>query len=241
MKIRRLNEIDLARFCAITDDDSLRQELRRYNLGGGAWSYDPVRRSIADILNAQIPLFTPIAEPSAEQLQSQITRACNRGAVQAEANWLVGKTLLDYRTKYGWRTVKFLMGSMPLGFGESASYWSDVVIDDGGSLIIAYFDQRREGGIQNAQQRRIVHSMQNAWVRDRHLDLSSAKLAVIRFPSQPEGRAVDIQYHDETNLLQYEDLDAAVKRVYRLWAEVSREKQAKERASGTGGKTPMGF
>ena len=241
MKIRRLNEIDLARFCAINDDEWLRRDLRRYNLGGGAWSYDPVRRSTADVLNAQIPGFPPISEPSAEQVRRQIAGACNRGVVQAEANWLVAKTLREFRKSNGWQSVKFLMGPMPLGFGEVVSYWSDVVIDDGNGLIVPYFDQRREGGIQNSAQRRIVHSMQNAWVRDRHLDLSGARLAVVRFPSVDADRAVDIQFHDDSDLLSYEDLDTAVKRVYRLWAEVSRDKRDEDRARRASGANPMEF
>lgn len=240
MMIRRLSEIDLARFCAVGDDEALKQDLRRYNLGGGSWSYDPVRRSKADILGARIPGFGPIPEPSAEQLRKQIVRACNRGPAQATANWLVGKTLLDYRAEEGWDAVKFEMGFIPLGFGETARYWSDVVIDDGSGPIIAFFDHRREGGIQNADQRRIVHSMQNAWVRERHLDLASARLAVIRFPSAKDERTVDIKLHDESDLIGYDSLDATVKRVYRLWAEVSRERReaAKKAASGS---NPMGF
>lgn len=240
MKIRRLNEIDLARLCAVQDDNALKQDLRRYNMGGGAWSYDPVRRSTADILGAQIPGFAPIAQPSEKQLKSQIERASTRGKDQAAANWLVGKTLLDHRLANEWMSAKFEMGFMPLGFGETARYWSDVLIDDGQGPIIAFFDHRREGGIQNADQRRIVHSMQNAWIRDRHLDLADARLAVIRFPSQGDERSVDIRFHDESDLLIYEDLDAAVKRVYRLWAEVTREKQGASKGAA-GSSNPMGF
>lgn len=240
MKIRRLNEIDLARLCAIGDDEALRQELRRYNLGGGAWSYDPVRRSTLDILGAQIPGFVSIAQPDERQLCVQIERACTRGPDQVAANWLVAKTLFDYRRARSWRAVRFEMGFMPLGFGETARYWSDVIIDDGDGPIIAFFDHRRGGGIQNAAQRRIVHSMQNAWVRDRHLDLFNARLAVIRFPSQSEGRSVDIHFHDESDLLIYEALDEAVKRVYRLWADVSRERQDGSKKV-VGRPNPMGF
>jgi hypothetical protein len=241
MMIRRLSEIDLARFCAVGDDEALKQDLRRYNLGGGAWSYDPVRRSKADLLGARIPGFGPIPEPSAEQLKKQIVGACNRGPAQAAANWLAGRTLLEHRLANRWDAVKFEMGFIPLGFGEFARYWSDVVIDDGDGPIVAYFDHRREGGIQNAGHRQIVNSMQNAWVRERHLDLASARLAVIRFPSAKDGRTVDIQFHNDSDLLSYDALDAAVKRVYRLWAEVSRERRDSTRRSASAGPTPMGF
>lgn len=241
MRIRRLSEIDLARFCAVDDDEALRQELRLYNLGGGAWSYDPVRKSKADILSARTPLFDAISDTPWSKLSAQITAACVRGKTQEAANLLVAKTLYDYRTANEWDALKFEMGSIPLGFGETARYWSDILIDDGDGPIIAYFDHRRSGGITRDRHRQVVFSMQNVWIRERHLDVSDARLAVIRFPSSKDLRSVDIHFHDEANLMSYEDLDAAVKRVYRLWAEVSRDRAEGTRKSGTGGITPMGF
>lgn len=241
MTISRLSEIDLARFCAVEDDDMLKHDLRRYNLGGGSWSYDPVRRSKADLLGARIPSLGPLPEPTWSVLEKQITRACNRGTHQAGANCLVGKTLFDYRTANRWDAVKLEMGFIPLGFGEAVRYWSDVVIDDGMGPLIAFFDHRREGGVHTPAQRRIVNSMQHAWIRERYLDLSSARLAVVRFPSIKDGRGIDIQFHDDADLLDYDALDAAVRRVYRLWAEVSRERSADKKKSGSGGSTPLGF
>ncbi|MNT02802.1 hypothetical protein D3C72_1373110 [compost metagenome] len=241
MRIRRLSEIDLARFCAVEDDENLRQKLRLYNLGGGAWSYDPVRKSKADILCARTPMFDSIAEATWDKLAPQISSACIRGKAQASANLLVAKTLYDYRKAHAWDAVKFEMGSLPLGFGETARYWSDILIDDGNGPIIAYFDHRRTGGITGDRHRQIVFSMQNVWIRERYLDLSDARLAVIRFPSHNDLRSVDIRFHKELDLLSYEDLDAAVKRVYLLWAEVSREREDGVRKTGTGESTPMGF
>lgn len=241
MRIRRLSEIDLARFCAVEGDEDLRQKLRLYNLGGGPWSYDPVRKSTADILAARTPMFDTMAEATWDKLAPQISAACTRGKAQASANLLVGKTLFDHRKVYGWDAVKFEMGSLPLGFGETARYWSDILIDDGNGPIIAYFDHRRTGGITKDRHRQIVFSMQNVWIRERYLDLSDARLAVIRFPSNKDLRSVDIRLHKELDLLPYEDLDAAVKRVYLLWAEVSREREDDIRKSGTSRSNPMGF
>ncbi|MCS6626423.1 hypothetical protein N0B44_26225 [Roseibacterium beibuensis] len=240
MTISRLSEIDLARFCAVEDDDMLRHDLRRYNLGGGSWSYDPVRRSKADLLAARVPALGPLPEPTWLQLQKQIIAVCHRGPAQAAANCLVGKTLFDYRSEHRWDAVKLDMGFIPLGFGESVRYWSDVVVDDGKGPLVAFFDHRREGGVHTPGHRRIVNSMQHVWIRERHLDLASARLAVIRFPSQKVGRSIDIQFHEDADLLDYDALDAAVKRVYRLWAEVSRERSEAKKA-GSGGTTPLGF
>jgi hypothetical protein len=241
MKIRRLSEIDLARLCTYAAGPSLEQALRNYNTGGGSWSYDPVRASTADILNAKVPLIERMEPVSWPKLSQQITAASNRGAVQAIANCMVGKVLFDQAQALSWRAAKFDMARMPIGFGEAVKYWSDVVLDDGNGLIVPFFDHRREHGVSNAEIRRIVFSMQNVWVRDRYPDLAEARLAVVRFPSDGDGRSIAIEEHVETELLSYDELNELVRNVYRTWAKVSDERVEAERRTGTGKANPFGF
>lgn len=241
MKIRRLSEIDLARLCTYAAGPSLEQALRNYNTGGGAWSYDPVRASTSDILNAKVPLLERMDEVAWPKIARQIASASNRGAVQAAANCLVGKVLFDQARTLGWRAAKFDMARMPIGFGEVVRYWSDVLIDDGEGPIIPFFDHRREHGVANADIRRIVFSMQNVWVRDRYPDLADARLAVVRFPSAGDDRSITVDIHVESELLSYEDLNELVRNVYRTWAKVSEERLDAERRTGTGKGNPFGF
>ena len=239
MSTRRLSEIDLAKFAAL-HGGALEQALRSYNAGGGSWSYNPVRHSTADILAAQTPLLGRIEPASWVNLSKQIERACNRGEAQKLANIGVGKTLFDAARRYSWKAAKFDMGRLPIGFGESVSYWSNVVVEDEAGLFVPFFDHRREHGITNPLIRQIVFSMQHLWIRERHPDLMHARLAVIRFPSIGEERGIQIDFHKDAELLSYEELDARVRVVYQTWADVSDERGRRRRA-GAGESNPFGF
>lgn len=235
MKTRRLSEIDLARLAAITQQPMLEQALRAYNAGGGAWSYNPVRASTSDILGATTPLIGPLETPPWVRIKRQIEAACTRGEVQARANTQVGKVLFDTARREVWSAVKFPMGYLPIGFGDSVRYWNDVVLEDKDGLFIPFFDHRREHGIANPSARQIVYSMQNLWIRDRFPDLAAARLVVIRFPTLGDDRGYRFEDHHEMDLLTYEELDARIRNVYETWARISQEKaQAGRRAGGAG-------
>jgi hypothetical protein len=211
------------------------QALRAYNAGGGSWSYDPVRASTSDILGAITPLLGALPPLTWEQIKRQIIAASRRGQVQAKANTLVGNVLFNAARQYKWSAVKFPMGQLPVGIGETVRYWSDVVVEDNDGLLIPFFDHRREHGIVSAASRQIVFSMQHLWVRERHPDLAQARLAIIRFPSLGDARGIRVEFHNEADLLLYDVLNARVRNVYETWARVSAEKAEEARNTGTGG------
>jgi hypothetical protein len=235
VKTRRLSEIDLSRLAAHTDQSMLEQALRVYNAGGGAWSYDPVRASTSDILAAKTPLLGALPPLIWTKIERQIIAASRRGEAQAKANVLVGKVLFDAVRRGGWSAVKFPMGHLPIGIGETVRYWSDVVVEDRDGVFIPFFDHRREHGITSLRIRQIVFSMQHLWVRERHPDLAEARLAIIQFPSAGDTRGIRIEFHSEADLLPYDILDARVRNVYETWARVSAEKVRETRKTGTGG------
>jgi hypothetical protein len=241
MKTRRLSEIDLARFASLPAGEQLEHALRLYNSGGGAWSYNPVRESTADILAAKTPLLGMPEPVSWPKIVRQIERACTKGEDQRKANAEVGKILFDGSRRLGWSTAKVHMGWLPIGIGESVRYWSDVVIDDGDGQFIPFFDHRRALGVANASMRQIVFSMQHLWVRERNPDLMDARLALVQFPNGCEGRGIHLDFHSDAELLPYEDLDSRVRNVYETWARVSDERVRDTRRSGTSGTTPFGF
>lgn len=241
MKTRRLSEIDLARLATLPAGGQLESALRLYDAGGGAWSYDPVRESKADILAAKTPLLGSLRVVSWPEIARQIERACNRGERQSRANVEVGKVLFDGARRLGWSAAKVNMGRLSIGLGESVRYWSDVVIDDGDGVFIPFFDHRRDHGIANSAMRRVVFSMQHLWIRERNPDLMDARLAVVRFPSGTDGRSIHLDFHDDAELLSYEDLNNRVRIVYETWARVIDERARKIRRTGTGDPTPFGF
>ena len=241
MKIRRLSEIDLARFASLPAGAQLEHALRLYNAGGGAWSYDPVRQSTPDILAAKTPLFGTLGAVSWPSLVRQLERACNKGDEQARANIEVSKVLYDAARRLGWSAAKVNMGRMSIGFGDSVCYWSDVVLEDTNGQFIPFFDHRRAHGVANPAMRQIIFSMQHLWVRERNPDLMDARLAVVRFPSGRVERGIHLDFHNDAELLTYEDVDSRVRTVYETWARVSDERVRETRRTGTSDGTPFGF
>jgi hypothetical protein len=225
----------LAKLAALPPGPQLEQALRAYNAGGGAWSYDPVRASSSDIVGARTPLLGSLDPLPWGKIERQIEAGCKKGAVQAEANKEVGKVLFDKTRIERWSAVKFPMGGLPIGIGESVRYWSDLLLANDDGAFIPFFDHRRHHGLSAAGEQQIVFSMQNIWVRERHPDLAEARLAIVRFPCAKGGRTIHIDFHEEADLLSYEELDARVRNVYETWARVSSEKpHSPRRATGTG-------
>jgi hypothetical protein len=240
MKIRRLSEIDLARFVSLPAGPQLDQALRNYNTGGGSWSYGPVRSSTADILGARTPLHGALPPVPWEKLKRQIARACTKGEAQTKSNVQVGKVLFDEARKAGWLAAKYEMGNMPVGIGETVRYWSDVLLNDEEGMFVPFFDHRRENGVSSPAIRQVVFSMQHIWVRDRYPDLSDARLAIVRFPISDATRGVRIEFASDGELLSYDELNARVRVVYESWARVSEERVREPRRSGTDG-NPFDF
>ncbi|ACK50387.1 conserved hypothetical protein [Methylocella silvestris BL2] len=241
MKTRRLSEIDLARLAALTPGPQLEHALRSYDAGGGAWSYDPVRSSTSDIVGANTPLFERLAQPPWEKIGRQIEIACKRGEVQAQANLEVGKVLFEGARRKGWSAVHFPMGRLPIGITETVRYWSDVLLADQDGVFIPFFDHRRKDGIENRSIRQIVFSMQHLWVRERHPDVSEARLAIIQFPTAKDTRRIHVEFHREADLLPYAEIDKRIRIVYETWARVLDERRRRAPETGTGGPNPFGF
>ncbi len=240
MILSRLSEIDLAKAMNVPPGPALEAEMRRYNAGGGSWSYQPTRESTADILAARCTLIGAMASIEWPALARQITGACNRDRAQIDSNLQVSKILFDMARREGWAAVQEPMGRLSIGFGDSVRYWSDVVLADADGPFIPFFDHRRGGGLNNRHVRQIVFSMQHIGVRERNPDLSDPRLAIIRFPVTGETRTMTVHFHDGSDLLAYEDLDSRVRAVYETWARVSEDRTILRR-SGGGGPTPFGF
>jgi uncharacterized small protein (DUF1192 family) len=239
MKIPRFSELDLARLAALPSGPRLERALLLYSTGGGSWSYNPVRASTSDILAAKTPLTGDLGQLPWSNILSQIKAACTRGTPQIDANVEVGKVLFDESRERSWLAAKYEMGRLPIGVGEFVQYWSNVVVEDESGIFIPYFDHRRANGVANADIRRVIFSMQHIWLRDRHPDLAGARLAIIRFPQIRDGRAMQVTFHTEAELLSYEELNERIRTIYATWAQILAERN--RRSTGTSGPTPFGF
>lgn len=241
MQHSRLSEIDLAKALTVPSGPALEAEMRDYNAGGGAWSYDPTRASTSDLVGARAPLIGFVPPVPWSSLERQIRAACNRGQKQTDSNLQVSKVLFESARDRGWSAVQEPMGRLSIGFGESVRFWSDVVIADADGPFIPFFDHRRSGGLTSAAARHVVFSMQHIGVRERNPDLADARLAIVRFPVAGNARTIKVHFHEGEELLPYEELDTRVRSVYETWARVSDERITAKRAAAGGGSTPFGF
>src|SRR4051812_43630628 len=67
MKIRRLLEVDIARYATLSADEQRLRMRKQVGGGGGLFSFKPTRDQFADILNSQPPIFVPLgASPVTE-------------------------------------------------------------------------------------------------------------------------------------------------------------------------------
>ena len=233
MKTRRLSEIDLARLCALVDrPEELHLATEAYDAGGGAWSYDPARRSEADAVNAQPPLPIPLDRPAWEKLERQVTRTCTRGQKQVDSNIEVTKLLHDLSVREGWVARTLDLSSMPIGVNETVRYWSNLVIEGPEGRFLTFIDHRRNGGLSGAVPKRIVHSMQSAWLHARYPDLEGTRLAIIQFPALKQIRSIKLTFCDTDDLMSYEELNERVLAVYLSWGGVA--DRLRKKAGGKG-------
>ena len=228
MKTRRLSEIDLARMCALADRPAeLDLATEAYEAGGGSWSYDPSRRSEAELVNAQPPLPMPLPRPEWAKLELQITRACNRGQVQKDSNVEVSRLLHDQSVKEEWVARSIDLSSMPIGVSETVRYWSNLVIEGPDGRFVAFVDHRRQGGLNSEASRRVVYSMQSSWIHARYPDLEGTRLAIIQFPCIRRARSFQIRFCDAGDLMDYDELNERVSRVYLSWGGVADRRRKK--------------
>jgi hypothetical protein len=233
MKIRRFSELDLARFVTLTPDVPLLEDaLRRYDVDGGSWPYEPVRASTPDILRATTPLYGPVAPVPWTNIEAVIRGACKHGEPQISSCVEVGHVLFDEAQRLGWKAVQYPMGRMPIGSNESVRYWLDLVIADGDCTFIPFIDSRRSRGVTSLAIQRVIFSMQHIWVRERNPDLATSRLGIIRF-SRTSPRKMSVSFNGALELLSFEELDARVCLVYEAWERVLRTKPARARRTGT--------
>jgi uncharacterized small protein (DUF1192 family) len=90
----------------------------------------------------------------------------------------------------------------------------------------------------NASQQQIVFSLQQVGIRDRYPDLESARLAIVQFPVEEEGRGIQFNFQNDTELLSYDEIDARIRVVYETWRRVCAERVHDGRKTGT---NPFGF
>lgn len=231
MKLRRLQEIDLARVAVLSRSEK-RRALEAYNAGGGGWSYDPARAEVFNVFNPEDALGLRAAQPSLDQIIEEI-RKTSYLAEQAESCIEVTELLWEWSRQHVARSVEQPIPSMPIGAFGAVRYWSNFVSLVWERPTFFYFDHRRARGLTKSA-RRFVMSMMNEHIRMTYPQFAEARLIVMRFPQDAgEDASRYVDFNDERGVEFYdlETLQGMIAETYEVWSSVLEARQA-ESAQG---------
>ena len=234
MKIRRLPEIDLANFAPLSPKEK-RQSLQTFNAGKPLISYRPARLLWPDVFNAQYDLFGTAEPTSLAQIERRI-RIIAVTPEEAAANIEVASSMHAFALEEGIR-AKFheippfvLAGAV----GIELRYWVPLVAIMRDQLVVPFIDPRRSHGLTR-EGRRFVFSMMNQQARVLDPDLADAELAIFQLPCVSDGKRQLRPFLARDMLLySYDELDAMVSELYKIWQEVSAEREQEVRRKAPG-------
>lgn len=231
MKKHRLPDTELARIAPLAPD-ARRKALVKFKSGFPQFSYEPTRRRLPEITNAQ-PSLLSLGDTDWSKLEACFKKLKNEE--EAASNIEVSKLLYDFIREQKYLAVMETFGKLPLGGGVSISYWADAIFFGPDGPTIFGFDFRRAGGFNEAA-RRFAFSAQHEHIRQRGDDYATAKLGLLQFPPMRNGaRKVRPEFANEMELIPYEELIQMARETYSIWFEILEEREDEARRTGTGG------
>jgi hypothetical protein len=238
MKIRRLSEIDLARIGPL-DREEKRRRLNLLKQGRPPHTYNPLRAVVGDILNLQPELFaggeytpwTQISDGICRQATSDNEKKFNLAVAEALYNFGVERQVMSF-------SKSILPWSV--GYGQSVAYWWNLYTVIDRQPFFIFVDPRVSAPLTR-DGRKFVLSLMNERIRVPDPDFSDAKLVVIQFGTNGEGRRI-VRVHEQmdSDLFGFDELNAMIDETYRLWIEILAERADEARRRPTGS-TPLGF
>lgn len=233
MKIRLLNEIDLARITTLPLDRQkapLKQVLR----GWPKISYAPIRSLWRDIFNIQPGMFAPVEPTSSVRIEELLRKKC-RSDDELSANLAVARGLNNFTVSHSvsGRVQDFY--PLALGAGRRVTYWLPMVLSVDTSPLIPFVDPRQSRGL-GQEGRRFVFSMMHERIRAADPDYASVRFAVVQF-SKPrvdkagtKRREVVLHTDHQVELFSLDEMERMVGATYALWAEVCAEREMEARS-----------
>lgn len=236
MKTRPLPDLDVARIAPLPREQK-RKALESMKLGRPPYSYDPMRRSILDILNIEAGPLAPVPRAPWSLIEAAVRRQ-SRSADEETANVAVAKALYDYATLQSIVGRRHDIFPLNIGVSEKLIYWSQAVVAVDGRPVVPFIDPRRATKRLTAGARRFVFSvMHERFMADP--DLSEVEMCIVQFASQDNGDRTPVLYFaDGLELHDFDALDAMVQETYAIWNEVLEERDAEARR-GTGTTGPL--
>jgi hypothetical protein len=237
VKIRPLPEIDLARIAPLSVDEQWRL-LRQHKAGRPPFSYDPLRRSVHDIINVTPDLFGP-ADPTPWSKVSELIRKRSRPGDEYKSNLAVAESLHVYAVAEGLRAREQDIRALPLSLDLKVEYWWPFVMLIGGRPLIPFFDPRRSRRL-TAIGRRFAFSMMHQAIRVEDPDLAEVQLGIFQFDPDDDGaRMLRLHTDEGMPLYGFDELDCMIRQTYAIWAAVLAERETEARRRGSGTRGPL--
>ena len=238
MKIRPLPDTDLARI-AVLSEDLQRKALLQMRGGRAPFSYEPLRRCFADILNVTPAMFVATRPTDWGKIEETIRRA-RTTPEGVEANLAAAKALHDFADDHAiiGRSHEFF--PMQTGSGQSVKLWHSMLLTlDSRRVVVPFIDLRRSKKL-TAEARRFAFSMMHERIRVADPDFEAVELAIIQFTApKNQPRQAKLWTAEGHSLISLRDLEAMVTTTYRLWTEISMDRATEARHKGTGTSGPL--
>jgi hypothetical protein len=219
VKIRRLNETDLARNAVAEWDDKVLR-LDRVANGYAPHSLEPTRKNFYDILNVHLPGL-PAPEPTPWHIvANNIRKLCKKGTngqEEYQANIEVAAALRHFQEENNARVFQHKMNPMPIGF-QAVSFWHDIVFVIEDRVFIPFLDLRLSAGLQKSTGVKIAQSLQHQHLLLRDPELLDANVCVLKFPRSDSGqRYVTIHEASPSNLYSWTELERMLSETLEAW------------------------
>jgi hypothetical protein len=233
LKIPLLPETDLARI-APQPIEHKRNALEAFRLSFPPYSYLPLRKSLADVLNAQTG-FLPAGERVPFQTLAKIIDGASRSEAEYEANLRVAEGLYNEAVAKEYRARKQEFFPLNVGVGSKISYWHSFILNVAGEPLVPFFDPRRGSTNLTALGRRFAFSVMHQRIRVADPDYANVRLGIFQFTVPEKGPRVPKLFTDQgVALFSFDELEAMVRETYEIWTEVYLQRTDRERKRGRG-------
>lgn len=231
VKTPRLPEIDLARVAPLSADEKRRQ-LEQHKVGWPPFSYDPLRRTIHDLINVSPSLFGPTEATPWSKVAQLIWRRC-KSEDEHKSNLAVAQSLYAYASAEGIRAREQEIRALPLSLDLKVEYWWPFVMLMRDHPLIPFFDPRRSRRL-TILGRRFAFSVMHQAIRVADPDLAEVRLGIFQFESRNDGqRPVRLHTDEGVSLYGFDELDEMIRETYAIWAEILSEREAEDRRRGS--------
>lgn len=236
MKIRRLNETDLARN-ALSDWDQTVLRLDSILKGRPPYSLEPARKCLPDILNISYPTLPSPQSTPWHIVEAQIWKHCRRGKNlrdEFRANVTVAAALRRFQIENDVEVIDHPMSPLRIG-SQWVNFWHGFIFVINGRVIIPFFDLRIGQNLRRKSDIKVVWSLQHEHIRLRDLNLRDATLCVLQIPRSDEGtRQVVLHESEGLNLYNWDSLESMLAKTLEAWGFVLAGMPAQEKASAAG-------